>query len=281
MVAGRLQDRVAIVTGAANGIGAGIAQRFVEEGATVIVADVLGDAAAKVADALGPHAVAMCVDVTEEDDVAAAVDRAVAEFGRLDVMVNNAGILGATGSITTASFADMNRTVEVILGGAVLGMKHAARVMVPQRRGVILTLSSPAGVVGGVGPHAYSAAKAAVLGLNRSVAAELRPHGVRVNAIIPGPIVTAMTADAVTGNPEDLEAAETAIAADSPIGRPGYPADIAAGALYLASDDASFVTGHALAVDAGYSTIAGPSPFAIGEHAAAGMMLGPTGDRAR
>jgi NAD(P)-dependent dehydrogenase (short-subunit alcohol dehydrogenase family) len=104
---------------------------------------------------------------------------------------------------------------------------------------------------------------------------------VRVNAIIPGPIVTAMTADAVTGNPEDLEAAETAIAADSPIGRPGYPADIAAGALYLASDDASFVTGHALAVDAGYSTIAGPSPYAIGEHAAAGMMLGPTGERAR
>jgi NAD(P)-dependent dehydrogenase (short-subunit alcohol dehydrogenase family) len=279
-VAGRLQDRVAIITGGANGIGAGMARRFVEEGATVIVADVLGDAAAEVAGALGPRAVAMRVDVTDEDDVAAAVDRAVAEFGRLDVMVNNAGILGATGSITTTSFADVNRTVAVILGGAVLGMKHAARVMVPQRRGVIITVSSPAGVVGGVGPHAYSAAKAAVLGLNRSVAAELRPHGVRVNAIIPGAIVSAMTAHAVTGDPDDLAGAEAALAADSPIGRSGLPADIAAGALYLASDDASFVTGHALAVDAGYSTIAGPSPFAIGELAAPGMMLGPTGERA-
>ena len=143
-------------------------------------------------------------------------------------MVNNAAVMGATGSIANLVLADVDRTVAVILGGAVLGMKHAARVMLPQRRGVILTVSSPAGVVGGVGPHAYSAAKAAVLGLTRSVAAELRPHGIRVNAIIPGAIVTAMTADIVIGDPADLEGAATKLGADAPIGRPGYPSDIAA-----------------------------------------------------
>ncbi len=190
-------------------------------------------------------------------------------------MVNNAAVMGATGSIANLVLADVDRTVAVILGGAVLGMKHAARVMIPKGSGVILTVSSPAGVVGGVGPHAYSAAKAAVLGLTRSVAAELRPHGIRVNAIIPGAIVTAMTADILTGDPGDLDGAAAALGADAPIGRPGLPSDIAAAAAYLASDDAAFVTGHALAVDAGYTTIAGPSPFATGDHAEAGMMLGP------
>jgi NAD(P)-dependent dehydrogenase (short-subunit alcohol dehydrogenase family) len=190
-------------------------------------------------------------------------------------MVNHAAVKGATGSIANLVLADVDRTVAVILGGAVLGMKHAARVMIPAGRGVILTVSSPAGVVGGVGPHAYSAAKAAVLGLTRSVAAELRPHGIRVNAIIPGAIVTAMTADILTGDPGDLDGAAAALGADAPIGRPGLPSDIAAAAAYLASDDAAFVTGHAMAVDAGYTTIAGPSPFATGDHAAAGMMLGP------
>lgn len=275
MTAGRLDGRVAVVTGAGSGIGAAMARRFVDEGASVVVADVMVEAAESVAAELGERAIAVAADVTSEDDVAGAVQRAVAEFGGLDIMVNNAAVMGATGSIANLVLADVDRTVAVILGGAVLGMKYAARVMVPQRRGVILTVSSPAGVVGGVGPHAYSAAKAAVLGLTRSVAAELRPHGIRVNAIIPGAIVTAMTADIVTGDPHDLEGAAAALGADAAIGRPGYPSDIAAAAAYLASDDAAFVTGHAMAVDAGYTTIAGPSPFATGEHAEAGMMLGP------
>jgi NAD(P)-dependent dehydrogenase (short-subunit alcohol dehydrogenase family) len=272
---GRLADRVALVTGAGSGIGAAMARRFVEEGAAVVVADVMAPAAEAVAAELGDRAVAVVADVTSEADVAGAVDRAVDAFGGLDVIVNNAAVMGATGSIANLVLADVDRTVAVILGGAVLGMKHAARVMIPAGRGVILTVSSPAGVVGGVGPHAYSAAKAAVLGLTRSVAAELRPHGIRVNAIIPGAIVTAMTADILTGDPGDLDGAAAALGADAPIGRPGLPSDIAAAAAYLASDDAAFVTGHAMAVDAGYTTIAGPSPFATGDHAAAGMMLGP------
>ena len=275
MTGGRLADRVALVTGAGSGIGAAMARRFVEEGAAVVVADVMAPAAEAVAAELGDRAVAVVADVTSEADVAGAVDRAVDAFGGLDVMVNNAAVMGATGSIANLVLADVDRTVAVILGGAVLGMKHAARVMIPAGRGVILTVSSPAGVVGGVGPHAYSAAKAAVLGLTRSVAAELRPHGIRVNAIIPGAIVTAMTADILTGDPGDLDGAAAALGADAPIGRPGLPSDIAAAAAYLASDDAAFVTGHAMAVDAGYTTIAGTSPFATGDHAAAGMMLGP------
>jgi len=273
----RLDGRVAIVTGAAHGIGAAIARRFVDDGARVIVADLMGDAAGRVASELGEHARAATVDVTDELAVAGAVDRAIEEFGRLDIMVNNAAILGATGSIAKIDLAGVQRTIDVILCGALLGMKHAARVMMPRRTGVILTVSSPAALVGGVGPHAYSAAKAALLGLNRSVAAELRAHGIRVNAIIPGAIVTPMTADIVTGDPSNLAGAAAALGAGAPFDRPGDPADVAAAAAYLASDDASYVTGHALAVDAGYTTVAGPSPFAIGEHEEAGMMLGPTG----
>lgn len=273
---GRLDGRVAIVTGSAHGIGTATARCFVEHGACVIVADLLIEPARRIADELGERALAVQVDVTDEDDVAGVVDRAVAEFGQLDIMVNNAAILGATGSIAKVDLAGVRRTIDVILGGSLLGMKHAARVMMPRRSGAIINVSSPAGLVGGIGPHAYSAAKAAVLGLNRSVAAELRSHGIRVNAIIPGAIVTPMTADILTGDSSDLAGAAAVLGVDAPFDRPGSPADIAAAALYLASDDAAYVTGHALAVDAGYTTIAGPSPFAIGDHAEPGMMLGPT-----
>lgn len=277
-MAGRLDGRVAVVTGGASGIGEATVHRFVEEGARVVVADLQREAGEALVAAIGPSARFARVDVTVEDDVAGAVDLAVSEFGRLDIMFNNAGILGAVGSIARASMDDVDRTVAVIFRGTFAGMKHAARVMIPQGCGVIISTSSPAGVVGGVGAHAYSAAKAAVLGLTRSVAAELRAHGIRVNAIVPGAITTAMTADILTGDPTDLEGAEAALAKGSgtSLGRPGHPEDIAAGALYLASDDAAFVTGHTLAVDAGYTTIAGPSPFAIGEYEEPGMLLGPT-----
>ena len=266
MSEGRLAGRVAVITGGASGIGAATVRRFVAEGASVVVSDVQVDEGTALCAQLGSQTRFIRTDVTQEDDVANAVDLAVSEFGQLDVMFNNAGILGAMGPIAKSLMDDVDLTFAVILRGTFVGMKHAARVMVPRGQGVILSTSSPAGVVGGFGAHAYSAAKAGVIGLTQSVAAELRPKGVRVNCIVPGAIVTAMTADLTVGDPRDLDGATDAMRADSLMERPGVPEDIAAGALYLASDDAAFVTGHTLAIDAGMTSAIGPSPFARGRY---------------
>jgi len=263
---GRLQGKVAVITGAASGIGAATARRFVHEGALVLVADVQDDAGRTLVEELGAAARFAHVDVALEEDVAAAVDLAVAEFGRLDVMFNNAGIFGATGSIARSRMDDVDRTIAVILRGAFLGMKHAARVMIPQESGSILSTTSPGGIQGGLGPHAYSAAKAGVIGLTQSVAAELRHYRIRVNAIAPGAVVSAMTADIVTGDASDLAGATEGLRGIDVAGRPGIPEDIAAGALYLASDEAVFVTGSTLMVDGGVTFANGPSPFATGDN---------------
>jgi NAD(P)-dependent dehydrogenase (short-subunit alcohol dehydrogenase family) len=268
----RLEGRVAVVTGGASGIGAGTVRRLVDDGAYVVVADVQGDAAEAVAKEFGDQCRHIRTDVTDEDDVAAAVDLAVSEFGRLDVMFNNAGVFGAYGSIAKSRMSDVDLTWAIDLRGVFVGMKHAARVMIPQRSGVILATTSPAAVTGGVGNHAYSAAKAGILGLMRSVAAELRPHGIRVNAIMPGAVVSAMTADLVTGDASAIDRTTKLLAADAG-GRPGLPSDIAAAVSYLASDDAAFVTGHTLVVDGGYTTIGGDSPFAKGDFEEPGAML--------
>ena len=263
---GRLEGKVAVITGAASGIGAATARRFVHEGALVVVADVQDDVGRTVVKELGAVARFAHVDVALEEDVAAAVDLAVAEFGRLDVMFNNAGIFGATGSIARSRMDDVDRTIAVILRGAFLGMKHAARVMIPQESGSILSTTSPGGIQGGLGPHAYSAAKAGVIGLTQSVAAELRHYRIRVNAIAPGAVVSAMTADIVTGDASDLAGATEGLRGIDVAGRPGIPEDIAAGALYLASDEAVFVTGSTLMVDGGVTFANGPSPFATGDN---------------
>lgn len=263
---GRLSGKVTVITGAASGIGAATARRFVDEGARVVVADVQDDAGRALVDELGEGARYAHVDVADEDDVAAVVDLAVAEFGRLDVMFNNAGILGATGSIARSRMTDVDRTIAVILRGAFLGMKHAARVMIPQASGSILSTTSPGGMHGGLGPHAYSAAKAGVIGLTQSVAAELRHYRIRVNAIAPGAVVSAMTADILTGDPSNLSGATEGLRGVDVAGRPGLPDDIAAGALYLATDDSVFVTGSTLMVDGGVTFASGPSPFAIGDN---------------
>jgi NAD(P)-dependent dehydrogenase (short-subunit alcohol dehydrogenase family) len=206
VVSGRLAGKVAIVTGGASGIGAGTVRRFVAEGASVVIAD-LQPAGQLLARELGDATSFRATDVAVEEDVAAVVDHAVERFGRLDVMFNNAGIIGAVGSIAKSRMDDVDRTFAVLLRGTYLGMKHAARVMKPQRSGVILSTTSPGGLHGGLGPHAYSAAKAGIVGLTQSVAAELRRHHVRVVAIAPGAVVSAMTADLVTGDPTDLAGA--------------------------------------------------------------------------
>jgi NAD(P)-dependent dehydrogenase (short-subunit alcohol dehydrogenase family) len=193
------------------------------------------------------------------DDIAAAVDLAVSEFGRLDVMFNNAGIVGAVGPIADMPVEAWDNTIAILLRGVFLGIKHAARVMTAQGSGVIISTSSTAGIVGGLGPHAYTAAKHGVIGLTKSVANELAPYGIRVNAISPGNTVTAMTASVTSGDPDDLERTTQRIASMSPLGYAGVPDDIAAAAVYLASDDARYVSGHTLVVDAGQTT-AGLTP---------------------
>lgn len=261
----RLTDVVAVITGGCSGIGEATAVRFVDEGAKVVVADVQDARGEALLERLGPAARYAHVDVTSEAQVAAAVDLAVSEFGRLDAMFNNAGIIGAVGPVTTISAEAFDATIAVLLRGVFFGMKHAARVMQSQPGGgVIVSTSSPAGVVGGLGPHVYSAAKAGVIGLTQSVAAELRPHGIRVNAIIPGAIVTPMTADLVAGDPDAMEQAEKVLADTALLHRPGLPGDIASAAVYLVSSDAAYVTGETLRVDAGMTTAPGASEFATG-----------------
>ncbi len=270
---GRLAGKVALVTGGASGIGAGTVRRLVADGARVVVADIQAEAAVKVAAEHGDRCRPIAVDVTKEADVAAAVDLAVTEFGQLDVAFANAGIFGAYGPIDKTRMADVDLTWAVDLRGVFVTMKHAARVMVPRGSGVIIATTSPAAVVGGIGNHAYSAAKAGILGLMRSVAAELRPHGIRVNAVMPGAVVSAMTADLVLGDATAIGQVTEALAADAARGRPGLPADIAAAVSYLASDDATFVTGHTMVVDGGLTAIGGNSPYTRGKYAEPGALL--------
>ena len=169
--------------------------------------------------------------------------------------------MGAIGRIADTTSDAWNRTVAVLLNGAFHGMKHAARVMVPQGSGVIITTSSTAGIMGGLGPHAYTACKHAVIGLTKSVASELGQHGIRVNAISPGNTATAMTAAVITGDHTDLATTNKHIASTSPLGIAGQPSDIANAALYLASDEARYISGHCLVVDAGQTTNGGSARF--------------------
>jgi NAD(P)-dependent dehydrogenase (short-subunit alcohol dehydrogenase family) len=260
-MSGRIEGKVAVVTGGASGIGEGTVRRFLAEGASVIIADLQRDRGEQLAAELGPSTRFIVTDVTREDDVAAAVDLAVSTFGRLDVMFNNAGIIGAIGSIAETPLDSWNRTVAILLDGVFLGMKHAARVMMPQRSGSIISTSSIAGVIGGLGPHCYTACKHAVIGLTKSVASELGGSGVRVNAIAPGNTVTAMTSSAITGDHTATERTAQQIAASNPLGIAGFPEDIANAALYLASEEARYISGQTIVVDGGQTTNGGSSRF--------------------
>ena len=257
----RLEGKVAVITGGSSGIGEGTVRRFVEEGASVVIADLQDDAGRALCAQLGAATRFIHCDVTVEADVAAAVDLAVADFGRLDIMFNNAGIVGAIGRIADTTADAWNRSVAVLLNGAFHGMKHAARVMTDQGSGVILSTASTAGLMGGLGPHAYTACKHAIIGLTKSVASELASKGIRVNAIAPGNTTTAMTAATITGDPNDLETTNQRIAAGSLLGIAGQPSDIANAALYLASDESRYVSGHCLVVDAGQTTNGGAGRF--------------------
>jgi NAD(P)-dependent dehydrogenase (short-subunit alcohol dehydrogenase family) len=236
---------------------------FAEEGARVLIADVQDERGERVAGEVGDAALYQHTDVTDEASIAAAVDRAVADFGRLDCVFANAAIVGAVGPIDETPVEEYDATMAINLRGVFLSMKHAARVMKPQGSGVILCTSSIAGLRGGLGPHVYAAAKAALIGLTRNVAAELAPVGIRVNCIVPGNMATQMIAGLAMGDPDKVEEIEQVLAGSSPFpGRSGRPSDIANAALYLASDAGAFVSGHTLVVDAGLTSGSGQGvPF--------------------
>ncbi|NQT09231.1 glucose 1-dehydrogenase [Candidatus Bathyarchaeota archaeon] len=252
---GKLEGRVALITGGASGIGEATTRLFIEEGAKVLVTDIQDERGQALADALGPNADYLHADVSIEDDVEQAVRHTTETFGRLDVMFNNAGIAGAVGSIEEVSAEAFDETIDVLLKGVFLGIKHATAVMKAQRGGSIINTASIAGIRTGYGNHIYSAAKAGVIQLTRSTAMELGESGVRVNCICPGFIATPMIGRArglsVEEADEKLDIVKDSFEGAQPIRRTGIPEDIAKAAMWLASDDSSFVNGHALVVDGG------------------------------
>ncbi len=250
----RLQGKVAVVTGAASGIGEGIAQRFVQEGARVILGDIQDEAGQAVADSLGDSARYLHCDVTSDDDIAALVQAAPEEFGRLDIMVNNAGALGPVGSILDIAVDDWDATISLLLRSVFLGMHHAGRVLVDQGEGgSIISMASIAAHDPGNGPHVYGTAKAGVVHLTQRVALEFGEQRIRVNAICPGGIVTPLVLGAVGLGPESIGVMEEVAATMRPYPRAGKPDDIAATAVWLSSEEGEFVTGQSITVDGGES----------------------------
>ncbi|MEV1294564.1 glucose 1-dehydrogenase [Pseudonocardia sp. NPDC049635] len=248
-MSGRLQDRVAIVTGAAHGIGAAAARRFVAEGARVVLADISERGLAETAGELGDAVRAIRCDVADPQDLPATVDHAVTAFGGLDILFNNAAT-GAGGGLTEMDPADWDRVFAVNVGGVLHGIRAAVPAMRERGGGAILSTSSVAGRCASPGIAAYAASKAAVESLTRSAALELRENRIRVNAIAPGLVRTRAAEasarfllDALGSDPDGYVAARQ--------GRWGEPDEIAAVAAHLVSDEASFTTGQCYVLDNG------------------------------
>jgi len=248
---GKLENKVAVITGAASGIGRATAIRFAGEGAAVVIADLNrdgGEAAVRDCKENGGSAVFQLTDVSSEENIKSAVDRAVKEFGHLDIIYNNAGLGGATGAIENISVEDWDKTFAVLVRGVFLGIKHSIPIMRKQGGGSIISTASLAGLQGYDGIHAYSGAKAAVVNITRSAAIQLGPDKIRVNCICPGGINTPILYGTTPGGEKLME---QVLAQLQPIKRAGSPLDIANMALFLASDESEWITGTAMVVDGG------------------------------
>ncbi len=254
-MADRLSGRVAIITGGASGIGAATVRRFVDEGASVLVADLDEDKAdALMADIGLPDRVGyLRTDVSKEGDVAAMVSEAVDRFGRLDVLFNNAGFGGALGPVADTSVDDYDLTFDVLLKSVFLGVKYAAPILMGQQSGSIINTASVAGLRSGYAPHLYSVAKAAVIAMTKTFSLELADAQVRCNAICPGFIATPLAFGRPDATEEQIDKMRKRGDGGQPLGRVGEPVDIANMAVFLASDESIWITGQEIAVDGGFS----------------------------
>jgi NAD(P)-dependent dehydrogenase (short-subunit alcohol dehydrogenase family) len=259
---GMLDGKVAVVTGGTSGIGAGTAEHIVNEGAGVVLAGRRRHRGEEIAARLGPAAEFVATDVTSEDDMRALIAYAVERFGRLDCLVNSAGDGGTPASVVSMDLQRLRSAFDVHVVGACAGVKYAAPVMVEQGSGSIVNVSSVSARLAGWSATDYSAAKAALVHYTRCAAAELGAHGVRVNSVSPGPILSgiqAKTAGVAPDRADDDPDALRALFADrlstwQPFHRVGVPQDVASAIVWLASDASAFVTGHDLVVDGGLSS---------------------------
>ena len=252
---GRLDGKVALITGGCSGIGLGTVELFAAEGAKVVAADLQDDKGAMLEARFGGAVRYIHCDVTVEADIAAACALAKSAFGGLDILFNNAGHGGMMGGVEAMTVEGWDATFAVLVRGPAVGMKHARPLMLERGGGSIINTASIAGLQAGWGPLAYSTAKCAVIHMSRCAAAELSPHKIRVNAICPGLIATSIFGAGMGLDRAGADQMAAMVAQNGGIAQPipksGLPEDIAGAALYLASDDSKFVTGTHIVVDGG------------------------------
>ncbi|MCC6434845.1 MAG: SDR family oxidoreductase [Acidimicrobiales bacterium] len=271
---GRLEGKVAVITGGASGIGAATVRRFVAEGARVMFGDLQDGPGEELAASLGAAAAYRHANVAHEADVAALIGAAADRWGTVDVVFNNAGFVGATGSLEDTSEAEYDLTMNVLLKSVFFGIKHAAPLMKAQGSGSIVSTSSVCGITPSIGTHLYNVAKAGVVMMTKSLALELAEWNIRVNCICPGYVATGLAAggnltelgrDATAAR---LDQARERMARSQPMQRMGEPEDVAALVTFLASDESNWLTGTAQVIDGGL-TLGKPwrrQPAAVTEH---------------